>query len=35
MTEATAAYPDWNSEGEKRGVLEQLGRAKAVVVGLE
>jgi hypothetical protein len=35
MTEATAAYPDWNSEVEKRGVLQQLARAKAVFVGLE
>jgi TolB protein len=35
MTESTAAYPDWNSEGEKRGVLQQLARARAVFVGLE
>jgi TolB protein len=35
MTETTAAYPDWNSAAEKRGVLERLAQAKAVFVGLE
>jgi TolB protein len=35
MTETTAAYPDWNNEGEKRSVLARLSQAKAVFVGLE
>ncbi len=34
-TETTAAYPDWNSEAEKRGVLEKLAQAKAIFVGME
>jgi Tol biopolymer transport system component len=35
VTEATSAYPDWNSPGEKHEVLERLARAKAVFAGLE
>jgi TolB protein len=35
ITETTAAYPDWNSPGEKRLVLERLAQAKAVFVGME
>jgi TolB protein len=35
VTEATSAYPDWNSPGEKSGVLERLARAKAVFADLE
>jgi TolB protein len=35
MTEATSAYPDWNSAAEKQKVLERLAQAKAVFVGLE
>jgi hypothetical protein len=35
VTEATSAYPDWNSPGEKHDVLERLVRAKAVFSGLE
>ena len=35
ITEATAAYPDWNSDAEKRGVLRQLAQAKAVFVHLQ
>jgi uncharacterized membrane protein YdfJ with MMPL/SSD domain len=35
VTEATAAYPDWNSEAEKRSVLDRLQRATAVFVALE
>jgi dipeptidyl aminopeptidase/acylaminoacyl peptidase len=30
VTEATSAYPDWNSPGEKHDVLDRLARAKAV-----
>ena len=30
VTEATAAYPDWDDAGEKTRVLERLGKAKAV-----
>ena len=35
MTEATAAYPDWNSAEEKRRVLARLTQAKAVFVAME
>jgi hypothetical protein len=35
VTESTAAYPDWNSDVEKQGVLQKLAQAKAVFVGLE
>jgi hypothetical protein len=35
VTEATSVYPDWNSPGEKQGVLERLARSKAVFTGLE
>ncbi len=35
VTEATAAYPDWNNGGEKAHVLERLGQAKAVFLGLQ
>jgi TolB protein len=35
IMEATAAYPDWNSDAEKRGVLRQLAQAKAVFVHLQ
>jgi hypothetical protein len=35
VAEATAAYPDWNSAAEKRGVLEKLQQAKAVFIELE
>jgi TolB protein len=35
MTETTSAYPDWNSAAEKQRVLERLGQAKAVFVGLQ
>jgi TolB protein len=35
VTEATSAYPDWNSPAEKHDVLERLARAKAVFTGLE
>jgi Tol biopolymer transport system component len=35
ITETTAAYPDWNSEAEKRGVLARLAQAKSVYLGLE
>ncbi len=35
LTESTAAYPDWNSSEEKRGVLQRLDSAKAVFVSLE
>ncbi len=31
----TAAYPDWNSVAEKRGVLDRLAQADAVYAGLE
>ena len=31
----TAAYPDWTSEREKAGVLEQLRRARAVYERME
>ena len=30
LAEAVAAYPDWNSPPEQRGVLEKIGRAKAI-----
>lgn len=35
VTEATAAYPDWNSEAEKLGVLDRLKRADSVFAALE
>jgi hypothetical protein len=35
ITETTAAYPDWNNEAEKRGVLERVAAAKRIFVGLE
>jgi hypothetical protein len=35
VTEATSAYPDWNSPVEKHDVLERLVRAKAVFAGLQ
>jgi hypothetical protein len=35
VTEATAAYLDWNSPDEKHGALERLARAKAVFVALD
>jgi TolB protein len=35
VTEATAAYPDWNNAAEKRSVLDRLQRARAVFVALE
>ncbi len=31
----TAAYPDWNNDAEKRGVMQRLADAKAVFVALE
>jgi Tol biopolymer transport system component len=34
-TEATTAYPDWNNAAEKAHVLERLGQAKAVFLGLQ
>jgi TolB protein len=30
ITDATSHYPDWNSPGEKEGVLKELGRAKEI-----
>ncbi|MGA2188984.1 MAG: CehA/McbA family metallohydrolase [Steroidobacteraceae bacterium] len=35
VTEATVAYPDWNSEAEKRGVLGRLAQAGSVYEALE
>ncbi|MGO8858882.1 MAG: CehA/McbA family metallohydrolase [Steroidobacteraceae bacterium] len=35
VTAATAAYPDWNSEAEKLGVLDRLKRADSVFAALE
>jgi hypothetical protein len=35
VAETTAAYPDWNTAEEKRGMLERLTQAKAVFLGLE
>jgi Tol biopolymer transport system component len=35
IAETTAAYPDWNSEAEKRGVLERVSQAKEIFVRLE
>jgi hypothetical protein len=35
VTEATAAYPDWNSAEERRGVLARLAQARAVYTALE
>ena len=35
VSESTAAYPDWNSDAEKQGVLQRLAQAKAIFVGLE
>ena len=34
VAEATAAYPDWNSDAEKLGVLDRLKQAKAVYTTL-
>jgi TolB protein len=30
VTDATSSYPDWNSTGEKEGVLKELARAKEI-----
>jgi len=30
VTDATSHYPDWNSPGEKEGVLKELAQAKTV-----
>ena len=35
VVEATASYPDWNTEAEKRGVLERLAQAKSVFIGMQ
>jgi TolB protein len=35
VTEATAAYPDWNSQAEKLGVLDRLKQADSVFAALE
>ncbi len=35
VTETTAAYPDWNNEAEKLGVLARLATARATFVALE
>jgi TolB protein len=35
VTETTAAYPDWNNEAEKLGVLARLAAARAKFVALE
>jgi hypothetical protein len=35
VAESTAAYPDWNNEAEKHGVMQRLADAKAVFVALE
>jgi hypothetical protein len=35
VTEATSAYPDWNSAEEKAHVLGQLAQARAVYLKLE
>jgi hypothetical protein len=35
VTESTTAYPDWNNDGEKQGVLDRLQKAKAVYVGMQ
>jgi TolB protein len=35
VSETTAAYPDWNSEQEKRSVLDRLRQADAVYAALE
>ena len=35
VTQATDAYPDWNSAAEKRRVLETLAKARAVFVAQE
>ena len=34
VMEETSKYPDWNSEGEKKLVMERLAEAKAVYEGL-
>ncbi len=34
VSEATAAYPDWNNAAEKAHVLEQLSAAKAIYLNL-
>ncbi len=35
VTEATTAYPDWNSSQEKRGVLGRLAEARSVYAAME
>ena len=35
VTDATAAYPDWNSAAEKRTVLDRLRRANTAFMALE
>jgi TolB protein len=35
MAETTSAYPDWNSEEERRGVLRRLAEARAKFAALE
>jgi hypothetical protein len=35
VAETTQAYPDWNSEAEKRYVMQRLAEAKAVFTALE
>jgi hypothetical protein len=35
VTDATAAYPDWNSAAENRSVLDRLRRANTAFMALE
>jgi hypothetical protein len=35
VTDATAAYPDWNSAAEKRSVLDRLRHANTAFMALE
>jgi Tol biopolymer transport system component len=35
VTDATSRYPDWNSPGEKEGVLKELAQAKSVFEKLQ
>jgi TolB protein len=35
ITETTAAYPDWNSAAEKRGVLDRLAQARTVFAAMQ
>jgi Tol biopolymer transport system component len=35
VSEATAAYPDWNSAAEKQGVLDRLRQARAIFAALQ